>query len=607
MRKISTLLLLLLVCTAAFGQNTPELLWYKFDGVGTNVTNYASSPPPGTATATLMGGLTQGGSAICDATVIGTGISSTTDYVNTGWATNLTGTSWTISMRTMDITSSSTLFYIFGDVNANGFRCFTNGFAGPNNWILRATGMTDVLITGGAIVNPTMSTFVYDIGLGNIKAYLNGVLVNTVTQSGLTIASAGPLKVVGYSSNVGAPAGGKLDDFRLYNRALNAQEVLDIYNGVNNNFLQADQLLCAGDSVALGSNVGGTYVWNTGASTDSIWVDSAGQYIATLASTCVNGTDTVNITAAPALPMAGFAGPDDTICVGDTLSLGYSTTDSILWSTGATTDTIWVSSPGQYEVAITGYCGTVRDTVRIDSSALIYAGFAVADTNGGCVGDTISLMTTSPFSSYVWSTGDSTQTIWVTGGGSYIVNVMDGCGSGVDTVEVDPFLVGPSASFTSSVNMMDASFTDNSTGSNLAYSWNFGDGNTSTTAAPTHTYAANGTYIVTLTVSNACGSSMSTDTVVINFIGIANPSNMDVNVYPNPAHDRVMVATDLTEIQDLRVAIVSLMGQVMVEQQFTAVNGSFRQALDLNTLAAGVYFLQVEGAAGKHVTRLVVE
>ena len=95
MRKISTLLLLLLVCTAAFGQNTPELLWYKFDGVGTNVTNYASSPPPGTATATLMGGLTQGGSAICDATVIGTGISSTTDYVNTGWATNLTGTSWT--------------------------------------------------------------------------------------------------------------------------------------------------------------------------------------------------------------------------------------------------------------------------------------------------------------------------------------------------------------------------------------------------------------------------------------------------------------------------------------------------------------------------------
>jgi hypothetical protein len=606
MRKISTLLLLLLFCTAAFGQNTPELLWYKFDGTGTSVPNLASNPPTGTTTATLMGGLTQGGSDICDGTVIGTGISSTTDYVNTGWATNLSGTSWTISFRTKDITPSSTLFYVFGDAGAGTFRCFTNGVAGPNNWWLRG-GFTDVSLNGGAIVGPTMNTFVYDMGLGNIKAYLNGVLVNTVAQTGPTIAGPGPFKVVGYSSNVGAPAGGKLDDFRVYNRALNAQEILDIYNGVNNNFLPADQLLCANDSIAVGSSINGTYSWNTGASTDSIWVDSAGQYIATLASTCANGTDTVNITAAPALPMAGFAGPDDTICVGDTIMLAYSTTDSILWSTGATTDSIWVSSPGQYEVAITGYCGTVRDTLRIDSSALNYVGFAVADTNVGCVGDTISLMTTSPFNSYVWSTGDSTQTIWVTGGGSYIVNVMDACGSGVDTVEVDPFIVGPSASFTSSVNMMDASFTDNSTGSNLVYAWNFGDGNTATTAAPTHTYAANGTYIVTLTVSNACGTSMSTDTVVINFIGIANPSNMDVNVYPNPAHDRVMVATDLTEIQDLRVAIVSLMGQVMVEAQFTNVNGSFRQALDLNTLAAGVYFLQVEGTAGKHVTRLVVE
>ncbi|MEY3444078.1 MAG: hypothetical protein RLZZ519_2359 [Bacteroidota bacterium] len=383
---------------------------------------------------------------------------------------------------------------------------------------------------------------------------------------------------------------------------------MDIYTGTISNFLPADQMLCSGDSIALNIPVsGGTYTWNTGSTNDSIWVDSIGSYIGTLASTCVNGTDTVNITAAPALPMAGFAGADDTICVGDTLALGYSTTDSILWSTGATTDSIWVSSPGQYEVAITGFCGTVRDTVRIDSSALIYAGFAVADTNGGCVGDTIQLMSSSPFATYVWSTGDTTQSTWVTSGGSYIINVTDACGAGVDTVTVNTFIQGPSASFTSSVNMMDATFVNNSTGDNLNYAWNFGDGNNSTQSAPTHTYTANGAYVVTLTASNACGTSIVTDTVVINFIGIANPSNMDVNVFPNPAHDRVIVTTDLSEIQDLRVAVISLTGQVMVEQQFTDVNGSFRQTLDLNTLAAGVYFLQVEGTAGRHVTRLVVE
>ncbi len=38
----------------------PEVLHYKFSGTGTSVPNLASSPPVGTATATIMGGLTQG-------------------------------------------------------------------------------------------------------------------------------------------------------------------------------------------------------------------------------------------------------------------------------------------------------------------------------------------------------------------------------------------------------------------------------------------------------------------------------------------------------------------------------------------------------------------
>ncbi len=157
--------------------------------------------------------------------MIGTGVSSSTDFVNTGWATNLTGMSWTISFKTANITSSSTLFYIFGDSTAGSFRCFTNGVAGANNWLLRGT-LTDVLVTGGAVVAPKTTTFVYDMSAGNIKAYLDGVLVNTVAQAGPTIAGTGPFKVIGYSSNVGAPAGGQLDDFRVYNRALSPAEVL---------------------------------------------------------------------------------------------------------------------------------------------------------------------------------------------------------------------------------------------------------------------------------------------------------------------------------------------------------------------------------------------
>jgi PKD repeat protein len=45
--------------------------------------------------------------------------------------------------------------------------------------------------------------------------------------------------------------------------------------------------------------------------------------------------------------------------------------------------------------------------------------------------------------------------------------------------------------------------------------WNFGDGNTSTLINPVHTYAVGGTYVVTLTATNPCGSTVSTKTIVI--------------------------------------------------------------------------------------------
>ena len=45
-------------------------------------------------------------------------------------------------------------------------------------------------------------------------------------------------------------------------------------------------------------------------------------------------------------------------------------------------------------------------------------------------------------------------------------------------------------------------FTDLSTGAVVSWTWNFGDGNTSTLENPSHTYSAAGTYNITLTVSN---------------------------------------------------------------------------------------------------------
>lgn len=67
----------------------------------------------------------------------------------------------------------------------------------------------------------------------------------------------------------------------------------------------------------------------------------------------------------------------------------------------------------------------------------------------------------------------------------------------------------PSANFTYTTSELTANFTDQSTdsdGSVVSWSWNFGDGGTSTAQNPSHTYAADGTYTVSLTVTDDAGA-----------------------------------------------------------------------------------------------------
>lgn len=222
--KALCLFFLLSVMHYVQAQGTPEILYYKFNGSGTTVPNLASSPPSGTSTASLVGSISQGSTGTCNGkALVGTGATSTNDYVNTGWTTSVSG-SWTISFWTNNIPSTTTTYYIFGDVNAGSFRCFTGGVAGAGNWILRGP-LTDVQVVGGASTSPAVTTFVYDSTAGKIFAYLNGTLVNTVNQTGFSLSGSGPFKVGGYSSSNSLPSGSLMDEFRFYRRALSATEV----------------------------------------------------------------------------------------------------------------------------------------------------------------------------------------------------------------------------------------------------------------------------------------------------------------------------------------------------------------------------------------------
>ncbi|MBB6461992.1 PKD domain-containing protein [Flammeovirga kamogawensis] len=144
-------------------------------------------------------------------------------------------------------------------------------------------------------------------------------------------------------------------------------------------------------------------------------------------------------------------------------------------------------------------------------------------------------------------------------------------------------------------------FTDASTGNIDAYTWDFGDGNSSTEANPSNTYSEAGTYSVTLTVSNSAGSSEEEKTNLITVTeetptSVA-PDKLAIAIYPNPATDVVnVVAINVTKI-----AVYNTSGQLVkvVDKQSTTAKVS------VSNLNKGLYIFMLTTKGGKSVTRKV--
>jgi uncharacterized repeat protein (TIGR01451 family) len=94
----------------------------------------------------------------------------------------------------------------------------------------------------------------------------------------------------------------------------------------------------------------------------------------------------------------------------------------------------------------------------------------------------------------------------------------------IETTVHDSSIVASFISSTPDKLGQTTTFQSTSTGSNLSYEWDFGDGShplTTSTPIVTHTYTATGTYGVTLTASNSAGSSSVTHLVEMISVVIA--------------------------------------------------------------------------------------
>ncbi|MBL4755789.1 MAG: gliding motility-associated C-terminal domain-containing protein [Flavobacteriales bacterium] len=323
--------------------------------------------------------------------------------------------------------------------------------------------------------------------------------------------------------------------------------------------------ICLGDSVDIFVSGGATYLWSptAGLNNPNIANPKASPLVTTwytvnVSSGTCGDIDSVQVIVNP--PPTAEAGPDVTICKGDTAILTASGASTFIWSTTETTASISVypDSTTIYAVSVSDFIGCSDSdlvTVNVKDAPTIIAGADIAI----CLGDA-AVLTATGGNTYTWSTGDPGSLLTVTPTDTTAYSVtgfdIDNCwGTDTVTVNVIPQPIAKAGLLSSTgCAPLDADFINTSTpnDSSLRYAWNFGDPfsgplNTDSMREPSHTYMNAGTYTVNLTISHDVCSGSDTMSTDINVVVSAIP-NAAISASPEEVSvfDPVVYVSDIS-------------------------------------------------------------
>ena len=304
--------------------------------------------------------------------------------------------------------------------------------------------------------------------------------------------------------------------------------------------------ICSGDAVTLSVPSGyASYLWSNGSTTSSTSASTAGNYSVTVTNTdgC-SVTTTATAVTVNALPTATVSNLTNTFdfCDGSSVVLdaptgasGYQWYKDGVLLAGATSGSYSATGSGSYAVSVMNADGcsslSAAQTVtkNVNPTAIV--------TNNGasllCSGLTTTL--SAPIGmTYLWSNGDTTQTITISTSGSYDVTVTNtsGCSatSGSTLITTSQVTV-PTVVASGVTEFCEGGDVILAIPSGFAsYTWNTGSGFSQLTATQSGSYFA--------TVSNTDGCTVNSDTVI-------------VTVFPTPltpsisyaANDTVMVSS----------------------------------------------------------------
>ncbi|HEY0768720.1 MAG TPA: hypothetical protein VGD31_00115, partial [Sphingobacteriaceae bacterium] len=159
---------------------------------------------------------------------------------------------------------------------------------------------------------------------------------------------------------------------------------------------------CSGATVTLSAPEGYTYLWNSGQASREIAITTGGNYSVTIFNesgcSATSVPILVTVLTVPEKPVIAASGPT-AFCEGGSVTLTAPTATAYLWSNGATSKSITVSSSGTYAVTVinTNGCSSVSDSIQVLKMLI-----AVNGQRMFCQGESVTLYASNDFTSYQW-------------------------------------------------------------------------------------------------------------------------------------------------------------------------------------------------------------
>ena len=285
----------------------------------------------------------------------------------------------------------------------------------------------------------------------------------------------------------------------------------------------------------------------------------------------------------------------------------------VLWDNGSIMQSRHITASGSYSITVTD---TTTNCASQDTVNLIINPSPVIDLGpDGDYCEQVTLDCGNPGASYDWCSGDLSQTVIVTNNneGQFCVEVtdMNGC-SGRDTIQIN-IVDQPVISFSGTrdpVNLADYVFTNNSTGENITYSWDFGDGSPIvTTKDAAHTFPTSNPsniYQVCLTISNACDTLTHCMEVQAHGVGIDDEQILEnIELSPNPTTG-ILILEITDQKEEVEVLIVDPIGRILIKDNISHFGRNEIIQYNLAEYAAGVYTVFIKSGGKKFSKKIVL-